>query len=344
VRARGPFVAAGLALAALSLAARAADACAGCRNPNLPLTRLSNVFLSRGELRLSAALSGTFLEIVHPDGCLDLAACGEIPAQPRYLHDQTIVPGELRAVAELGLSSSWGVEAQVPYRVTRTTIRYTTLQGDPYVPLDPDVHHRDETLHGLGDPWLLARLGRALGAGFVLTARAGTTLPLGRTVEDPFRLGDLGLRHEHIQFGNGTFDPLLALDLARAFGPIQAGAYAQAQLTLYENAKGFRAGNRYFGGASGGTRVLEKVVAALGLDVLHERPERWRGVARQDGNLGRTELLAGLTLTRPFGQALAALVVRVPVYRHIVAGTTDPGTLTSPASLSLVVSRTFAGG
>jgi hypothetical protein len=335
---------AGVLLAALSLSSRAVEACAGCRNPNLPMMRLSNVFLAPGELRLSAALSGTFLEIVHEDGCFNLATCTEVPVQPRYLHDQSLYPGELRAIAELGLSSHWGVEAQLPYRVTRTTIRYETLQGQPWVPLDPDVHHRNETLYGFGDPWLLGRFGASTEGGFVVTVRAGTTLPLGHTVEDPFRLGDLGLRHEHIQFGNGTFDPLLALDVSRAFGVIQAAIYGQAQLTLYQNDKGFRAGNRYFLGASGGTRVVEHVVGSLGLDVLHEAPERWHGVERQDGNLGRTELLAGLTVLRPFGATLAALVVRVPVYRHITAGTEDPGSLTSPLSLSLVVSRTFGGG
>jgi hypothetical protein len=189
---------------------------------------------------------------------------------------------------------------------------------------------------------LLGRFGKTVGS-VIVTARAGTTLPLGRTQEDPFRLGDLGLRHQHIQFGNGTFDPLLALDLSRDFGKLQLAAYGQAQLTLYQNSKGFRAGNRAFAGVSGGMLVLEKLTGSLGLDVLHERPERWQGLVRQDGNLGRTELLVGMTLARVFGETTGALVVRVPVYRHIVPGTEDPGTLSSPASVSVVVSRTFGG-
>ena len=178
----------------------------------------------------------------------------------------------------------------------------------------------------------------------MVTARAGTTLPVGHTVDDPFRLGDLGIRHQHIQLGNGTFDPLLALDVLRTFGVVQAAVYAQAQLTVYENSKGFRAGDRGFAGFSIGTRVVEKLTGALGLDVLREAPERWQGVERQDGNLGRTELLAGLTLSRPFGETTVALIARVPVYRHIVAGTEDPGRLSSPLSLSLIVSRTFTPG
>jgi hypothetical protein len=337
--ARRRLVAAAALLAAL--APRAASACAGCRNPNLPLTRLSNVNLLPGELRLSGALSATALNIVHQDGCADLTHCHEVPAQPLYLHDQNVYPGELRAIAEYGLTDLFGVEAQLPVRVTGTTIKFKTLDGQPYVPLDPNVHHRNETLAGIGDPWLLGRYGTSFGD-FIFTARAGTTLPLGRTEEDPFRLGDMGIRHQHIQFGTGTFNPIYALDLSRSFGRLQASAYTQGEVVLYQNDKGFRAPNRFFAGFQLGTLLPWQLTALLGPDVLYESPERWQGVVRQDGNLGRTEVLAGLTLMRPFGETTVALVVRVPVYRHIVPGTEDPGTLTSPVSASLVISRVFA--
>jgi hypothetical protein len=326
-----------------ALAPRVAEACAGCRNPNLPITRLANVQLIPGEIRAAVALSGTAMNVVHQDGCLDLTNCDEIPKQPRYIHNQNIYPGELRAIGEYALTESWGVEAQLPFRVTKTTIRYQTLEGKPYPPPDPTVHHRNETLYGIGDPWLLGRYGKTLG-GFVVTARAGTTLPLGRTEPDPFELGDLGLPHQHIQFGTGTFDPILAVDVSRAFGKLYLAAYAQAQLTLYQNSKGFRAGNRTFAGLSGGATFLEAWQGSLGVDVLNEQPEKWSGVVRQDGNLGRTELLLNLTLSRTFGETTASLVVRVPVYRHIVQGTEDPGNLTSPAMASLILSHTFLQG
>ncbi len=339
-------------LVALLLAAgagaspRLAAACAGCRNPNLPITRLANVALAPGQVRASAVLSATTINVVHEAGCVDVASCAEVPAQPRYLHDQDLVPGELRAIAEVGLTPSWGLEAQLPFRVTRTTIRYATPGGAPYTPLDPDVHHRDETLAGLGDPWLLARYG-ALAGGLLVTARAGVSVPLGRTEPDPFALGAVGKRHQHIQFGTGTFDPVLALDASRTIGRLQLGGYGQAQLSLYENDEGFRAGHRLAAGLSAGTRVLGSgagaLVGALGLDVMHEGAERWGGEVQQDGNLGRTELLAGLTATQPLGRTLLSLVVRVPVYRHVVAGDRGdgPGRLSSPVSLSAIVSRAF---
>jgi hypothetical protein len=84
-----------------------------------------------------------------------------------------------------------------------------------------------------------------------------------------------------------------------------------------------------------------KVTLSLGVDLLTERPERWSGTIQQDGNLGRTELLGGLSLSRPFGRAIASLIVRLPFYRRIVEGDAAKGRLSSPVMLSLVLSRTF---
>jgi hypothetical protein len=325
---------------ASALVPRVARACAGCRNPNLPITRLSTVHLAPWEFRASAILSATSLNVVHEAGCVDPTNCQEVPVQPRFVHDQDIQPAELRAVAEMGLTRSLGLELQVPFRVTRTAIRYADLTGRPYQPLDPDVHHRNETMAGLGDPWLLGRWGRSV-LGTAVTVRAGVSIPVGSTEEDPFALGAQGKRHQHIQFGNGTVDPLAMVDASRTVGSFDLSAYAQAQLTVYENSKGFQAGNRYLTGVQAGTLAIEKLTVALGLDVMSERPERWGGEVQQDGNLGRTELLGGFSLSRPFGATLATLIVRLPLYRDIVTSDEPPGRLSSPLMLSLLLSRTF---
>jgi hypothetical protein len=321
-------------------APRRAQACAGCRNPSLPVTRLANVQIDPGQWRASAILTGTFINVVHEAGCSDVTNCQEVPVQPLYMHDQNLYPGELRAVVERGFTASWGVEAQLPFRLVYTTIRYTTPQGDPYTPLDPGVHHRNETVAGVGDVWLLGRYLQTLGETQV-TARAGVSLPLGKTEENPFALGDVGLRHQHIQLGTGTFDPVLGLDVARLFGRIQVGAYGLAHLALYENSKGFQSGNRFYGGLNGGLKLFGNLSGALGPDFVHERPERWGGEVRQDGNLGRTEVLANLTLTQKTGEMLMTLVVRVPFYRHIVMGDEAPGRLSSPILVSLIASYAF---
>jgi len=341
VKRRRLMASAGLVVALLALARpRAAEACAGCRNPSIPITRVANVPMSAGEIRGSAILSSTSVNVVHEAGCADVSNCAEVPVQPLYLHDQDIYPTELRAVFELGLSASWGVEAQLPIRVVATRIQFATPSGAPYVPLDPDVHHRNETLAGIADPWLLGRYGTMLG-GALVTLRAGLTLPLGRTEENPFALGDMGIRHQHIQFGTGTFDPVAAADISKGFGKLQLAAYTQGQVSLYENRYGFRAPVRGYAGVQLGTRLVGKLNAAIGPDVLYEGPERWDGVIRQDGSLGRTEVLIGTAVSQNFGENMITLLVRVPVYRHIVQGSEVLGRLSSPVIASLIVSRSF---
>jgi hypothetical protein len=341
VKRRRVMTTAALAVALLALARpRAAEACAGCRNPSIPITRVANVQMAPGEIRGSAILSSTSINVVHEAGCADVTSCAEVPVQPLYLHDQDIYPTELRAMFELGLSESWGVEAQLPFRVVATRIRFTTPEGDPYVPLDPDVHHRNETLAGIADLWLLGRYGTMVG-GALVTLRAGLTLPIGRTEENPFALGDMGIRHQHIQFGTGTFDPIAAADISKGFGKLQLAAYVQGQISLYQNRHGFRAPARGYAGLQLGTRLVGKLNAAIGPDVLYEGPERWDGVIRQDGNLGRTEVLIGTALSQNFGENMITLLVRVPVYRHIVQGSEVLGRLSSPVIGSLIVSRSF---
>ena len=100
----------------------------------------------------------------------------------------------------------------------------------------------------------------------------------------------MGLRHQHIQFGTGTFDPVLRLDVARPFGRLQLGGLrAGPHLALYENSQGFRApATRSYGGrATAGLQLFGKLQRRLGPDVLYEGPERWDGVS------GRTATSVG---------------------------------------------------
>jgi hypothetical protein len=329
-----------LIAASIVSAAPRAHACAGCRNPNMPITRLEAVHLRPGQVRAAAVVGATSLDVVHQAGCADPANCSEVPAQPVYLHDQRLLPAELRPIVEVGVTERWGLELHVPFRLTRTTIQYKTPAGVPYEPLDPGVHHRNETLAGIGDPWVLGRWNGLL-AGTLLTARLGISLPLGRTEENPFALGAEGKRHQHIQFGTGTFDPVAGIDVSRAFGKVQGVAYAQAQMALYENEHGFRSGLRVLTGLQAGRRLWGGLSGALGGDILHEGAERWDERIQQDGNLGRTEVLVGASLVQSFGATSVGLTARFPVWRRIVTGDEPAGRLSSPVMLSLVASHTF---
>jgi hypothetical protein len=331
------------ALGLLALLPGDVRACAGCRNPNMPVTRVESVPLRSGEFRAGASLGATGVHVTHEAGCPDLAACDERPIQPLYLHDQRLFPGELRGIGELGMTASLGVEVQIPLRLVHTSIEYATPDGQPYEPLDPGVHHRDETLFGLGDPWLLGRWAGQLG-GLLVSARAGVSIPLGGTEPNPFVLGESGQRHQHIQFGSGAFEPIFAVDVSKAFGRWLCVGYAQGQMSLYENGHGFRSGMKANGGVQAGRRIWRAMTGALGMEALHEGAERWDGKTLQDGSLGRTEVLLTLSGVQAFRNGSLGLSARVPVYRHIVTGDEPPGTLSSPLMVGLFASRTFRVG
>jgi hypothetical protein len=286
------------------------------------------------------------MHVVHSEYCPEIGPICNQRAEPPQLHDQRFYIAELRPILALGLTSIFAAELQMPVRVVRTTIQFRRLDGTPFEPDYANIHHRNETLGGLGDPWLLGRVTGVFGK-VGLTSRAGVGLPVGKTEPDPFALGRAGLPHEHIQFGTGTLYPVFALDASFSAGRMLFAGYGQALFFLYENGYGYRAGNRYSGGVSAEVEVLPKLRVSLGSDLLNEQPERWGGAVQQDGNVGRTDLLVGGAVGYMLGSVSVALSAKVPVWQHFIETSDehggDPGQLTYPAILGLSVATTFGG-
>ena len=310
-------------------------ACPGCQNPTLPMARTSGVYLAPGGLRLGVGLAATTIEVVHDAGCRDIANCEETPVQPLHNHEQLLVPAQLIGSVEWGLTDNLGLEASVPLRLVYTSVHYTRPDGSDYTPLDEGVHHRNEMLVGVGDPVVTLRAAYVLD-GWWLIGRIGASLPLGRTEPDPFEAGDAGEEHQHIQFGTGTFDPILGVELARSFGRLQVAGYGQLSLPLYANSHGFQAGSRALVGVQTGWRFAERAVVQGSVEGLREGPERWGGTIQQDGLLGRQELLVGAQLVFSLGGPQYSVGVRAPVVREIFVGDeSETGDITAPVSLSV---------
>lgn len=322
-----------------------AQACAGCSNPNLPTARGGVAVLQPGEFSVATHLIGTTMHVVHSEYCPEIGPiCAQRP-EPPQLHDQRFNVAELRPVVGVGITRIFSAELQVPARILRTTIQFRRLDGTPFTPDYENIHHRNETLAGLGDPWLLARV-TGVFEKFGITSRTGVGLPLGSTEPDPFARGRAGLSHQHIQFGTGTVYPIFALDASYALGPARLGGYGQVLLFLYENGYGYRAGNRYSGGVFGEIEVLPRFRAGISSDLLNEQPERWSGVVQQDGNVGRTDLLVGGAISYLAGTVLLSASVKVPVWQHFIEASHDrgdPGQLSYPAIVGLAATTTFGG-
>ncbi|MDB4994467.1 MAG: hypothetical protein JWM74_1899 [Myxococcaceae bacterium] len=231
----------------------------------------------------------------HVEECPDLGPeCASSPPPVPYRHHVKLFLTETNFDASYGLTPWLAIDARFGFRVVDITPTYFELDGAPKR-VDDDIHHHDETLVGLTDPWLVARLGAASGK-LVTTSRLGFTLPLGNTVEDPYALGARGLSHEHTQLGTGTFVPIVGLGLAWIDPRYELSLSAVALFSLYENDKGFRAPSRSFVSSRMTLPLLESTWRPYAtFELAHEGRERWHGVDGAESFV-RNDLLVGAGL------------------------------------------------
>jgi len=340
---KGLVTAVGVALG-VALAPAVARACPGCSNPNLPTARGETKAVKAGQISVAATLTGTSKRVVHPETCPDIGPICNARAEPPQLHDQHFYMAELRAIVGVGITSVLGLELQAPFRMVKTTIKFRRLDHTPFQPDYENIHHRNETLFGVADPWLLGSASGTFGD-ITLISRAGVGFPLGSTEPDPFARGRDGLPHQHVQFGTGTFYPIFSLDGKLALAPVELTAYAQMVQFLYQNRHGYRPGNRYSVGVASDIEVVKRLRAGLAGDVVNEQPERWHDLVQQDGNVGRTDVLVGGNASYGFDALTLMFSLKIPVYQHFIergghhmGGETQ---LTYPALVTLGVAYTF---
>ena len=156
------------------------------------------------------------------------------------------------------IGSQWMLEANVPYETKAQEA--TVEQIDPVTPEQWDAiirngnnHHRNETYTGLADADVLLthHVHGIFKEDDFFTGRVGTTIPFGKTEEDPWKLGAAGLEHLHIQFGTGTFNPIVDLHYSLPlYEGLGANASIRGKLPFYENSKTYRASREltYTGG------------------------------------------------------------------------------------------------
>ena len=185
------------------------------------------------------------------------------------VHDQELVISETRLAIDLGLTKRFGVSLVFPFRVVSTSIRYVDTNGMEVDLVTEGIHHRNETESGLADPIFLGSAAGKLG-GFRGAVRAGFSIPIGRTERNPFAPERIDQPHQHIQMGSGTVQPVLSAELTRRRGRWHAGGFVLTQQALYENTKGYHAGDRYAGGITVRRRLGEAWGVRAGVEVQGE--------------------------------------------------------------------------
>ncbi len=290
---------------------------ATCSNPGVPIGAAASGELMPGRLTLNLT---TGVLPIHSKQVLE-EPTGSV------LYDTRFVLVETRLTAEYTVRPWIAVGFALPYRMVDVNV--TTR--DPSTGMEllggSTIHERSETLRAIGDPALTIHTARELGE-FRLHVRFGTSLPIGRTEEDPFILGAINEEHEHIQFGSGTVIPFAALEAQRAISSVTVSGWALAHLSLYENSKGFRAGHRFSGGFTGASGLgLRDWTFSVAAEAHGETAERWQGVIHEgEGNAGRIDFYAGAAAAwRPMQNLAVIADLKLPVYSRVVGPQLDYG-------------------
>lgn len=136
-------------------------------------------------------------------------------------------------------------------------------------------------------------------------------------------LGDAGLPHEHIQFGTGTFDPLLELYY---FTPIsdrvRASVNALAKLPLYENGKGYQGPVEVSSGLSLTVAPTERFSLRVGWSFYYQNAARWNGERDINSGLISHGAVGGLSY-KVSDSAYLSFDLRVPVSQKTLSDDGD---------------------
>ncbi|HAN30761.1 MAG TPA: hypothetical protein DCQ06_04120 [Myxococcales bacterium] len=280
-----------------------------------------NSALDRNRLFFSAMVSSTFIHASHTVDKSQHEPGVALKDQP-FIHELDFVYSGLTLNARYGINSRWGVALNVPVRAVHITAGFKDIEGRN-LPEFQSIHHRTELVAGLGDVQLTGHF-RALRANapgqWTIDLSFGTSLPTGGTEPDPFVLGAKGQSHQHMFFGHGTFDPVIAFELSRRGESFRFQAFGNAKVPLVENEFGFR-GPRTIAGGLGidsgfGTQSWRFVIQG---GLFTELSAAWSGQLARNSGRSDVVLTAGANYLFKGGGALIMLA-RMPINLTVAGG------------------------
>lgn len=292
--------------------------------------------LAKGQFRVSLTASGILSHAEH-----DVSAAQHEPGvEHQDQADRHVLDFGIGVVALAGQYvpvDGIALEMMLPFHVADVGAEF--LRDGAELPGFTSIHHRPETLTGVGDPSLGVRwaaLAATPTSPVSLSLILGLHVPLGATEPDPFARGSDGLEHQHLFFGTGTFDPRFGVEATYQATHWALQGWAQGRVPLYANGHDYR-----------GPTVLEAglgVLSGLGLDgvnfvlqpeIFHEVPARWGDQPAE--NSGRTAIQAmGGVVWMPAPGWMVHMSAKTPLY-----SVSEGGQLDMPLLTTVGVSRTF---
>ena len=177
-----------------------------------------------------------------------LSPAGDVVQVPLHRHRVSLDVLRFQLDIAYRLAANWDIALSLPYDIKDQDafvdeLAPVTLGERGAILRNQDIHHRDEVYRGFADARLMVShsLSNLLRDTDRLMVSVGTSIPIGATEADPYRLGDAGIKHLHIQFGTGTFDPLAALHYETMLSDgLSLNASIHGQFPVYENGKTYR--------------------------------------------------------------------------------------------------------
>lgn len=288
----------------------AQGACPACSNPTLPpgindrfyadtikRATINTTFYSINGFNFSGGhLNGGYL------GGGGVDTLGNKINIPLHTHDVKMNFYRMELSGSYAFKDNWTVRLHLPYEIKEQrastgffdTIQYTQQQIDAII-RNRDLHHRTESYKGFADMRLLIthRVFKVFSKKDMLDIAFGTSLPIGKTEPNVLKLIAQNKKHLHIQFGTGTFDPLLELNystsLTRKFA---FNTYALGRISLYENPKEYKGPAE----VTAGINIFyftKRIIFRAGAIALYQGYYYWDGVRDPNSGLISTMLSAG---------------------------------------------------
>ena len=276
--------------------------CPACSNPFLESGEQTDRYvgaLESGNFQVNSTLmAGLGFDGSHP-ASEGLTEEGSLVSVPEYYHITEINLYRKELNLEYAFAQNWSLRLNLPYEVYAQT---ADMEYDEEKFTNEEVkqakdqlyiHHRNETYYGFADPKLKVNHRFILGSS-QLDVSAGTTFPLGRTEENPVAAGERGERHNHIQHGTGTFDPVIDLYWLRPVAEnLMISAFSANRIPFYENDKNYRGPLETSTGVGGRYRISENwqirsnvTFLAQGLAYWDDEPDPNSGLNALSGTTG----------------------------------------------------------
>jgi len=298
-----------------------AQACPACSNPALQSSeKLEAGFdtISKGAFRTTLNITNGFnYQGGHPNwkGLSTESLITEVP-----LHNHIVSLDFIRSeiAFEYAIKTNWTAWLRIPYDIKIQTaivefVNPVTEFEKEAILRNRDIHHRTENYTGISDMRLL--LSRCFNSFLSKRGRLdlafGTSLPVGKTEENPLEATRQSLKHLHIQFGTGTFDPLLELHYAIGLtDELSLAAFTINKISFYQNSKNYQGPFESTSGLSFGYKLSNWLRPRLTLANFSQTRAKWDGEKDPNSGLISYNLTANLTLVLKNGLTIT------PGYRH----------------------------